>query len=898
MVLLTLLALVYAVGIPITVIVLLVRVSALNVRISSLEAQGAGGRVQAVQPAEPPPVPEKAPALQAATEPTNAAPASPAPVVEKEATPAPVTTAPPVPATGRAHRFAGWLKANWIYVVSAASLALAGIFLVQYGIERGLLPPAARVAAALLFGAALVAAGEWFRRQQGPVRDAAAVLPSVFAGAGCVSMFAGVVAARQLYDLIDVGPALVGLVAVAGLSILLGWFYGSFLAGVGLIGAAVAPLIVGGDSQTVDWLYAYYALIGATGLGIDTMRRWAWVSVLAMGLAYLGMGLIALGSGSNAGLMVAVVVMALFATVIPCRALAPDHQGATLASFIKGSSASGFPAFPTWLAGGAVLAGTATLLLIQTRTPAESGLAFGFLALAFVGLTLWSRGAPALSDLAALPLAAFLLRLVSEAVQLRPLAQGYFARAIPLREPESAGPQTAAILLLLALAMTLAASWRSAHSPFRLPFAAAAVLAAPLCAALLEFYWHPGLVVGTYPWALQVISLAAVMVLLATRFARQDGEDRTRVAFAALAVLSLIALALFLILTQAALTMAFAVLVVVAADLDRRFRLPQMGLFQIAAIAAIGWRQMIDPGADWAVHQAALWEVFGTFVGAAVAMFAARRLIRGLDRPIAAGTIESAGFADLALLANVLLQRGFENAFPDLDLAITHWAVTLQAMPWLVFALVQLYRLGLGGPLRGARIALAVAGGVLALGGLMLAATLANPLFDSRELRVEYLVVGPVLANSLLVAYALPAAVIWSAVRWGIPHLHPSVARAMRAVAVGLATLWAGLAIRHFWWGPYLALPEVKQGELYSYTIAMMLVGGALIYQAMATRSASLRRGGMSVIALTIAKVFLIDVTGLTGLTRVFSFLLLGLALAGLAWLNRWAAQRQQSDTT
>ena len=40
------------------------------------------------------------------------------------------------------------MQRNWIYVVSAASLALAGVFLVQYSVQNGLLPPAARVIAA------------------------------------------------------------------------------------------------------------------------------------------------------------------------------------------------------------------------------------------------------------------------------------------------------------------------------------------------------------------------------------------------------------------------------------------------------------------------------------------------------------------------------------------------------------------------------------------------------------------------------------------------------------------------------------------------------------------------------------------------------------------------------
>ncbi|PKN55935.1 MAG: DUF2339 domain-containing protein, partial [Deltaproteobacteria bacterium HGW-Deltaproteobacteria-14] len=97
---------------------------------------------------------------------------------------------------------ARWLAANWVYAVSALSLALAGIFFVQYGIEAGLLPPAARVGAAILFGLALIGAGEWLRRR-GDGRGAggsggpAADLPATFAGAGLVSIFGAVIAAHR-----------------------------------------------------------------------------------------------------------------------------------------------------------------------------------------------------------------------------------------------------------------------------------------------------------------------------------------------------------------------------------------------------------------------------------------------------------------------------------------------------------------------------------------------------------------------------------------------------------------------------------------------------------------------------------------------------------------------------
>jgi hypothetical protein len=58
------------------------------------------------------------------------------------------------------------------------------------------------------------------------------------------------------------------------------------------------------------------------------------------------------------------------------------------------------------------------------------------------------------------------------------------------------------------------------------------------------------------------------------------------------------------------------------------------------------------------------------------------------------------------------------------------------------------------------------------------------------------------------------------------------------------------------------------------------------------------RMPALVVIGLAVAKVFLVDVTDLDGLTRVFSLLVLGLALAALAWLNRWAQERDRKDAT
>jgi uncharacterized membrane protein len=254
------------------------------------------------------------------------------------------------------------------------------------------------------------------------------------------------------------------------------------------------------------------------------------------------------------------------------------------------------------------------------------------------------------------------------------------------------------------------------------------------------------------------------------------------------------------------------------------------------------------------------------------------------------GVLESAGLALAAILANVLLTRALVP--PDLrdntfDLA--HVA-SLNAMPWLVLGLSQTYRAGLGPTLRRTRLALGGVAGAIAAGLLLIAALPLNPLFFAYPDDLGALVLGPWLLDTLALAYALPALVLLAAAwRLAFPRL---LRLALLGAGSALAALYLGLEIRRFWQGDWLGIPGVTEPELYSYTIALMVVGAGLLWQAILRRSHLLRRLAMAVIALVIAKVFFVDASGLTGLTRVFSFLILGLSLAGLAWVNRWADRR------
>lgn len=808
-------------------------------------------------------------------------PAAPPPAEEA----APIT--PPKAVVLRADKIAAlasWLKSNWIYAVSAVSLALAGLFFVQYGIEAGLLPPPARVAAALVFGAALVAAGEMIRRRWGDREEAVtAYLPSVFSGAGIVTLFGAILAALHLYDLITPTLAFSGLVAVAALAILLGWFSGPLLAAIGILGASVAPFLVGGDSDHPEFIYGYFAIVALAGLGIDAGRRWAWVSVLTLALVYPAGTLLYLDAGWPelfAGFLTLLVIATM---AIPTLSLNPAHGGAAVIESFFAGRPRGWPEFPTRLVAGSMAASVAGLVFASLHYSSGFWIALAGLAVLFVAIAGWADRAEALEDLAVLPAAAIVALPV---LQFRFDLDIYRAfAAVPAMPEGTPIPRDPYLLVGLAILVTLLAAWRSRRGArWPVAWAAGAALTAPAMVAGLEMTWDPARVIGAYPWAITATAVAGVMTGLALVFGRADGNDKARISGFVLAALAMIALALTVILTETALTLALAVTALAAALIDRRFDLRPLSVAVAVGAAVIGWRLIFDPGLNWA-YDAPYWELLLAYGGSIAASVATLAALRPRGRPVAAAATESTAWSLVAIFASVLIFRLIRDVAPEVG-TDNHWTLGLLAAIWLASAATQLWRSRIGGRMRWLRIALAGVFGLIGLFLLGLATIAFNPLIEGG---MENRVLGPVGLNSLFPAYALPAA-IFAFAAWRFAFLDLRLRAAFAIAAAALGALWLGLDIRHFWRGPDLSVPGTTQPELYSYTIAMLVTGAGLLWRAIARRSAWLRKIAMGVIALTIAKVFLVDASGLVGLLRVFSFLALGLALAGLAFLNRWAA--------
>src|SRR6476469_8136035 len=281
---------------PIMVIVALVKSVGLGEQLRRVETRLAAIERARVAPA--PDVSEQQAPVETPAPPTAppiaepmAAPIAPEPAAPSEPEPAIAASAPaPGAAAAPGMSFEERLGTQWAVWVGGLALALGGIFLVRYSIEQGLLGPSVRIALGALLAAALIAAGEWARRSErlaGLSGLPTAHIPSILTAAGTTVAYADVYAAHALYGFLAPGSAfiLLGLVALATLAAAL--LHGPALAGLGLVGAYVTPLIVASNQPNYWALYIYLAVVTAAAFALARARLWRWLALTAIVFAFL-----------------------------------------------------------------------------------------------------------------------------------------------------------------------------------------------------------------------------------------------------------------------------------------------------------------------------------------------------------------------------------------------------------------------------------------------------------------------------------------------------------------------------------------------------------------------------------------------------------------------------------
>jgi uncharacterized membrane protein len=204
------------------------------------------------------------------------------------------------------------------------TLALAGIFLVRFSIEAGLLTPPVRVALSFAFGLALIVAAEAAYRFEERVRDPR--VRQALAGAGLATLYAGFYLAGTVYGLIGSAGAFVGLAAVTAAAIGLSWRFGLPCAVLGLVGGFAAPALVASDDANIPLLTLYLSLVTGGLAWTGGRQKRAWLGYLALAAGFLWGGLLLIGGLAEGGDLVALgLFIALLGVGLPLL-LAGDPQ--------------------------------------------------------------------------------------------------------------------------------------------------------------------------------------------------------------------------------------------------------------------------------------------------------------------------------------------------------------------------------------------------------------------------------------------------------------------------------------------------------------------------------------------------------------------------------------------
>jgi uncharacterized membrane protein len=167
-----------------------------------------------------------------------------------------------------------------------------------------------------------------------------------------------------------------------------------------------------------------------------------------------------------------------------------------------------------------------------------------------------------------------------------------------------------------------------------------------------------------------------------------------------------------------------------------------------------------------------------------------------------------------------------------------------------------------------------ILGGVALAGAIVL--ILANPMLTDEPASVFTLIAG----------YLAPAAL---AVHAGRQLPEGNLRRGLGAYAVTAGFVWITLQVRHGFHPDGMAFysAAIEDAELWAWSGAWLAYGIGLLFLGIRSGQRLPRLTALGVIGLVCAKVFLIDMSDLTGLWRVVSFLGLGLALIGLGAVYR-----------
>jgi uncharacterized membrane protein len=762
---------------------------------------------------------------------------------------------------------------RWVVWIGGLTLALGGFFLVRYSIEAGLLGPGVRTILGGLFALALLGAGEWTRRQQS-IADIEALpianIPAILTAAGTAVAFATVYAAYALYGFLAPATAfiLLGLVALGTLAAAL--LHGPALAGLGVAAGFVTPILVSSDQPDFWALYIYLAIVTAAAFALARARLWRWLAITT-------------------------IVFALLWT-LPCLDCGPSmiapHLFHVIAGFVLAALlvVTGFAFGPAageeqveLISSGALAAYLfGAMMIVLSSFHADSAMIAFALLVAGTLFVAW-RAPAATAALGAASIFIFAV-FVEWVVRANPDMLVRPGGAIPGIGPVATDGSVSLHLITAAVfAIGFGVSGFLAQGRFNaatitVRWAASAVFV-PL-ALLVALYARIAHLDRSIPFAILAVLLAAAFGAATEMLTRRDERPGLPIAIALFATgtLGALALALTFSLEKGWLSIALALMSMGTAWISVQRPIPFMRTLAALLAAIVTARIAYEPRiAGDAVGATPIfnWLLWGYGIPA-LSFWAGSYFLRrrGDDAPLRA--VESAAILFTVLLAFLEIRHAVNGGDVYRDNAgLTEVALQVSVALAMAIGLERL-RIRTGSLIHNiSAVLLTVFAGLAAVFGLLL---LETPLLWPID-------VGGTFLNVLLLGYALPAilALLLSYAVAGRRHRY--YGNTIAAGALILALAYVSFEIRRLYHGPVMSSGPTTGAEQYSYSIAWLLLGVVLLGIGILVNSERARLASAAVIALTILKAFLVDMSTLTGVYRALSFICLGLVLVGIGWL-------------
>ncbi|CAH1594256.1 conserved membrane hypothetical protein [Vibrio owensii] len=751
------------------------------------------------------------------------------------------------------------IQENWLVWVGALAMLIGGGYLVQVIGSHIEFSPIMRVTIAFSISLATVIAGEWFHRreQKSPDRAGRAkgftYVPAAITGTGLTGIYCTVIFAFVFYQLLSPSASLVILAGAAFSSLALSLRQGPLMAVLGLIGGYSAPLWIGGTEPNYYLLAGYITAISIAATLLMQKIRHAWISpsitvphILWMLLLIESMPIEQLFSW-----------LAIFLSLSLYLLFAVPRMGWILKPRYRHCQGR-WTHPPTGIALAMTLLVLSALARMSRVDTAEMIYFYTF----FTAM-IWL---PAIRKTWSLRVYLPSILVPSTAIMLLSIA----LESIYMAEGQTPVLVALGISIVLIALRTLFQTLGGDRSQLTGILFLVLAPAMTLITLLYTYEFMSGHVLG---WTLFTAAIAVYYALLGQRF--------KALALECSAIMhAIIAGTAFVWLNDTWLTTAISIQVaVMALQTQANVFRPANWAVKVAMGILVVRLTLLPFIPEWQPVNTGHWAwVLISYLPSLVILAYARTVLHRSDTELA-NWFEGA-FLHVFLMA-VFTQTNYwlTGQYGYLGY-IDFTSAIVFANQALVMGLVYSYRSQFAQQLERVYQAYSYLlwGAFVVL--MMLLNSLESPLMVN-NVSAESM---PVF-NMLSLGWLLPAIVLLVATykRWNTLQIPRSVVASFGLI---LAAIWLGMSIRQFWQPISMTLAQpTGMAELFTYSIAGLIVGGLLTWVGATRKAMTIQRLGLAVLACVALKVFLWDVRSLDGFWRAISFLGLGASLIGLGWL-------------